>query len=136
MMRNIILLFVVALMTFSTSAYSQSNNKSIEILYFKAKQCACKAKTCNALESDVKSVIDKNFSDKNIEFKRIWLKDTLNKALIEKFNAKPQTIVMVEKKRKKETITDLTEIVHNYSIKRNKEEFEVELQAKIAENLN
>ena len=135
-MRNVVLLFVVALMIFSGTAYSQSSNKSIEILYFKAKQCACKAKTCNALESDIKSVIDKNFSDKNMEFKRVWLKDTLNKALIEKFNAKPQTLVMVEKKRKKETITDLTEIVYNYSKNRDKEEFEVELQAKIEENLN
>lgn len=134
-MRNVILL-VVALMMFSGTAYSQSSNKSIEILYFKAKQCACKAKTCNALEADIKSVIDNNFSDKNIEFKRVWLKDTLNKALIEKFNAKPQTLVMVEKKRKKETITDLTEIVYNYSKNRDKEEFEVELQAKIDENLN
>lgn len=134
-MKNLLLLIAAALIAFSGTAYGQSKNKSIEILYFKAKQCACKARTCNALETDLKTVVDNEFPDDNIEFKRIWLNDKANTALIEKYDAKPQTVVMVEKKRKKETVTDLTEITHNYSIKKNKEVFEKELQAKIAGNL-
>lgn len=134
-MKNSLLLFAIVLITFSSSANSDSKNKSIEILYFKAKQCACKTRVCTAIEAQIKSVVDKNFPDENIEFKRVWLNDKANQALIEKFSAKPQTVVMVEKKRKKETITNLSEIVHNYSVKRNMEVFEKDLKAKITETL-
>lgn len=91
--------------------------------------------TCNALEDQVKSVIEKEFPDKGIEFKRVWLNEKENEALIQKYSAKQQTVVMVKKKKDKETVTDLTEIVHQYSLKKNQEEFEQQMKTTIAENL-
>lgn len=48
------------------------------MLYFKAKQCACKTRACNALENQVKTLIEENFQDKNIVFKHVWLNDKDN----------------------------------------------------------
>ena len=110
-MKQISLFMMVALITISTAAFSQSKNKSVEVLYFKAKQCACKTRACNALENQVKAIIDEDFPDKNIEFKQVWLNDKENAALIEKYHAKAQTVVMVKTKRKKEWSTDLTQPV-------------------------
>jgi hypothetical protein len=91
--------------------------------------------TCNALEDQVKSVINKEFPDKNIEFKRVWLNEKENDALIQKYSAKPQTVVLVKIKKEKETVTDLTEIVKDFSSKQNKEKFETELKEKISASL-
>jgi len=126
---------MVALITISTAAFSQSKNKSVEVLYFKAKQCACKTRACNALENQVKAIIDEDFPDKNIEFKQVWLNDKENAALIEKYHAKAQTVVMVKTKRKKEWSTDLTQPVKNLTVRGKTEIAETELKTLIAENL-
>lgn len=82
-MKKPILFFLVAFLTFSGATFGKSK-ESVEVLYFKAKQCACKTMTCNALEDQVKSVIDKEFQNKNIEFKRVWLNEKENDTLIQK----------------------------------------------------
>lgn len=134
-MKRISLFMMVALIAISTAVFSQSKNKSVEVLYFKAKQCACKSMTCNALEDQIKALIEKDFSGEIIEFKRVWLNEKENEALIAKYNAESQTVVMVTTKKNKETVTDLTEVVHKFSLDRNQEEFENGMKSMIAENL-
>lgn len=124
-----LLLFFIPILTFG-----QKN--TIEVLYFKANLACCKARACNELQADVESVIKKYFVDKNIDFKVVRLADEANKSLIEKYNAKSQTVILVEKKNKTEKSTDLSAIVQNYSRDRNKQKFEEEMQKIIAEVLN
>ena len=133
-MKKSILFFLVAFLILSGATFGKSK-ENIEVLYFKAKQCACKTMTCNAIEDQVKSVIDKEFQNKNIEFKRVWLNEKENDALIQKYSAKPQTVVLVKMKKEKETVTDLTEIVKDFATKQNKEKFETELKEKISASL-
>lgn len=133
-MKKSILFLAVILLAFSGTTFGKSK-EVVEVLYFKAKQCACKTRTCNAVEDQVKSVILKDFPDENIEFKRVWLNEKENEALIQKYSAKPQTVIMVRTKKDKEIVTDLTEIVHQFSLKKNQEEFEKQMKTTIAENL-
>lgn len=134
-MKRISLLMMIALFALSTAAFSQSKNKSVEVLYFKAKQCACKTRVCDALENQVKATIEKDFPDENIVFKRVWLNEKENTALIEKYGAKPQTVVLVKTKRNKEWSADLTEPVKNLTVKGKAETAEADLKNKIAEIL-
>lgn len=126
-------MLVVAMITIIGATHAQSSKNETEILYFKANLSCCKARACNALEADVKSVIEKYFAKKIISFKVVKLADDANKALIEKYNAKSQTVVIV--KKKKETATDVSAIVRDYAIKKDKEKFEKELKNKISECL-
>jgi len=128
-------MLVVAMITIVGSTHAQFSKNETGILYFKANLSCCKARACNALEADVRSVIEKYFADKNISFKVVKLADEANKALIEKYNAKSQTVVIVKKKKRKETVTDVSAIVRNYAIKKDKEMFEKELKNKISECL-
>ena len=133
-MKRINLLMLIMLIV-SSSAFSQSKNKSVEVLYFKAKQCACKTRACNALENQVKTIIGENFPDTNIGFKRVWLNDKENAGLIEKYQAKPQTVVLVKTRRKKEWNTDLSEPVKNLKVRGKTETAQANLKTLIAENL-
>lgn len=133
-MKKSILFFLVAFLTISGATFGKSK-ENVEVLYFKAKQCACKTMTCNALEDQVKSAINKEFPDKNIIFKRVWLNEKENDVLIQKYSAKSQTVVLVKMKKEKETVTDLTEIVKDFALKQNKEKFETELKEKISAHL-
>lgn len=134
-MKQISFFMMVALIAISTAAFSQSKDKTVEVLYFKAKQCACKTRVCDALEGQIKTLIEKDFPGENIEFKRVWLNDKENATLIEKYNAKAQTVVMVNTKRNKELATDLTETIKNLGVKGKTETAEIELKTLIAENL-
>lgn len=104
-----------------------------EVLYFKAELACCQAKACDAIEADVKAIIDNNFDDETVSFKEVKLADASNKELVEIHKAKSQTVVIVAKK--KETIVDVSDIVRNYSRSRNKAVFETELLAKINESI-
>jgi hypothetical protein len=127
---------MVALLSISAGAvFGQSNKKSVEVLYFKANLCRCKAGACNALQADVDSVLIKYFQNENIEFKVIKLADEANKDLVTKFNAKSQTVVIVSTKRKKENAIDVSDIVANYSKSKDKVKFENEMKDKINEIL-
>jgi hypothetical protein len=135
-MKKAVLFFVVAFLTISAEAtFGQSNKKSVEVLYFKADLACCKAKACNALQADVDSVLIKYFQNENIEFKVIRLADEANKELVTKYNAKSQTVMIVSKKRKKENIIDVSDIVANYSKSKDKVKFENEMKDKISESL-
>lgn len=134
-MKKITLLITAFFLLFSVAVFPQSRKKQVEVLYFKAKQCACRTRVCNALENQVKLIIEKNFADENIIFKRVWLNNKENTALIEKYQAKSQTVVLVKTKRKKEWSTDLTGLVKNLTIMGEREKAETDLINKIAENL-
>lgn len=135
-MKKYILFVMVGLLAVSAGAtLGQSNKKSVEVLYFKANLCRCKAGACNALQADVDSVIVKYFQKENIEFKVIKLADAANKELVTRFNAKSQTVVIISKKKKKENVVDVSSIVANYSKTKDKAKFEAEMKAKINESL-
>lgn len=135
-MKKSIILFLIALLAIPAGAtFGQSNKRSIEVLYFKANLACCKAAACNALQNDVDSVIVKYFQDENIEFKVVKLADEANKELVNRYNAKSQTVIIVNKKKKKEHMIDVSDIVANYSKTRNKAKFEDEMKAKIEEIL-
>ncbi|PKP39192.1 MAG: hypothetical protein CVT98_02795 [Bacteroidetes bacterium HGW-Bacteroidetes-15] len=106
-----------------------------EVLYFKAELACCQAKACDAIEADVKAIIDNNFDDETVTFKEVKLAEASNKELVEIHKAKSQTVVIIAKKKKKETIVDVSDIVRNYSRSRNKAVFETELLAKINESI-
>jgi len=127
-----IVLFLVAFLLIGFASVAQK----AEVLYFKAELACCKAKACDALEGDVKAVVEKNFTSEKVTFLEVKLTDESNKELVDKYNAKSQTVVIVTKMRKKETAVDVSDIVRNYSRSQNKEEFEKELVAKINESMN
>lgn len=115
---------------------AQNNKGKIEVLYFKANLACCKAKACNAIETDIQAIILKNFPDNSVSFKEIKLADTLNNALIKKYSAVSQSVIIVKKKKKKEFSTDISYAVKSYIQSQNKEALEAELLSKIAEIKN
>jgi len=133
-MKKTILFLLVAFLTISGTTFGKSK-ENVEVLYFKANLCPCKARTCNALQADVDNVLKSYFAKENIQFKVIQLADEANKELITKYKAESQTVVIIKTKGKNETATDLSVIVKDYAMKQNKEKFETELKEKIAESL-
>jgi len=123
------LILIPVLVFFAIASYAQK----CEILYFKANLPCCHARACNNLEADVKSIIDTKFKDGNVTMKVVKLGDEENKELVEKYNAKSQTVVLVSTKKKNETVVDVSDIVRNYARNNNKDEFETALIAKINE---
>ncbi len=123
-------LLAIALMmlVWGGSAFAQK----MEVLYFKADLACCRAKACDALESDLKSIMESNFNDDNIEFTTVKISDAANKALVEKYNAGSQTVIVLTTQKGDET--DITDVVRNYSRKRDKANFEKELLARLLEN--
>lgn len=134
-MKKIVFLFMVAFLALTVNVFGQSSKKSVEVLYFKANLACCKARACDALQADVDSVLIKYFPKENIKFNVVRLADTLNNDLIAKYNAKSQTVVVVKKKGKKEAATDVSAIVQDYALKRDKDLFENTLKDKISEFL-
>jgi len=130
-MKKIIVLLALSIVTIGLHA--QKN--AVEVLYFKAQLGCCKAAACNNLENEVKDIVEKNFKKKGVTFKQILLADEANKALVEKYDAKSQTIVLVSTKKKKETSVDVSDIVRKYVRSNDKAVFEKELTGKIKESL-
>jgi hypothetical protein len=106
-----------------------------EVLYFKADLPCCQATACNNLETTVKSAVEANFSKGDVVFTTIKLSDPANKALIEKHQAKSQTVILVCKKNNKETVTDISNLVRSYARTNDKAEFEKELLTSIKSSL-
>lgn len=131
--KKFFLFFLIVFLTISEVTFGQSEKSSVEILYFKANLACCKARACNALQKDVDSVIIKYFLDKNIEFKVIRIADTANKDLVEKYNAQSQTVIIRKKNNSKETSKDVSEIVQEYAMFRDKKKFEDEMIKAITE---
>ncbi|HNZ42762.1 MAG TPA: hypothetical protein PLB59_04450 [Bacteroidales bacterium] len=124
-------LFLAFLMISASALFAQSTKGKAEVLYFKANLACCKAKACNVLEADVKSIVEKNYPKGNVVFKVVKIAEESNKALVEKYQAVSQTVIVVKKKKKNDTSINVTDIVKNYMLDQNKETLEKELIAKI-----
>jgi len=91
-MKKLIILSAIVLFT----AISLTAQKA-EVLYFKAALPCCQATACDALEADVKSIIEKNFKKTEVLFREIKLADEASKKLVEQYSAKSQTLIIVNK---------------------------------------
>ena len=129
MKKNVLLFTTLMLIGLATMA------QKAEVLYFKAELPCCQAKACDALEADIKAMVEKKFNAETVIFKEIKLADAANKDIIEKHKAKSQTLVVVSKNNKNETVVDVSNLIRKYSRNQNKAEFESELIAKINESI-
>jgi disulfide oxidoreductase YuzD len=133
-MKKLIVLSL--LLSFSATITFGQKSKPIEIYYFKAELACCRAKACDALENDLKLLIEQKFPDKSVVFKRIKITDEANKSLVEKYKAESQTVIICKKKRSRELFFDVSEIVKEYAYNEDKAIFERELMSKISEIKN
>ncbi len=124
--------FFAVLLIFSTSAFGNPETE-VEAMYFKANLACCKARACNALQADVAEAVSKYSDEKIVSFKVIKLSDKDNKELVDKYDAKSQTVVIYNKEEDK--AIDVTSIVNKYKRDRNKQQLEKELKKKIDEIL-
>lgn len=129
MKKSIVILFVMSFFVIQTYA------QKVEVLYFKAKLACCAAKACANLEGQVKSVVEKNFKTSDVIFKSIMLTDSANTALIQKYNAQSQTVVVVQLKKKKAQTKDVSSIVRDFSRSKDEATFEKDIVAAIKEML-
>lgn len=110
-MKKILIVLVAALLySFSSSA------QKAEFLYFKAELACCKAKACNSLEGDIKTMLEANYPKGNVVFKTIKIADEVNNELVTKYNAKSQTCILVVKKKKGDLYYDMSELAKKYMI--------------------
>ena len=126
-MKKLLVISVTILMTLTVLAASPK--KGVEVLYFKAQLSCCQARACNTLENDIKTLIAANFDASKVTFTEILLTDEKNKALIEQYKAKSQTVVVVNAKKKK--TMDVSDLVRTYLRNGDKATFEKELIQKI-----
>ena len=126
-MKKLLVISVTILMTLTVLAASPK--KGVEVLYFKAQLSCCQARACNTLENDIKTLIAANFDSSKVTFTEVLLADTKNKALIEQYKAKSQTVVVVNAKKKK--TMDVSDLVRTYLRNGDKATFEKELIQKI-----
>ncbi|MBC8343977.1 MAG: hypothetical protein ISR55_09615 [Bacteroidetes bacterium] len=132
-MKKSILVISSFLVILSLNLKAQTNSVKAEVLYFKANLACCQAKACNALEGDIRSVVEKLYPSGDVVIKVIRLADPANKALVEKFSAKSQTVVIVSKNKKTEKTVDVSEIIRNYSTNKDRASFETEINNRITE---
>jgi hypothetical protein len=109
--------------------------QKVEVLYFKANLPCCHAKACTNLEGQVKEVVEKNFTKKDVIFKTVLLAESENAELVSKYNAKSQTVIVVSKNKKKEQFEDVSDIVRNFNRTKEQSEFEQKITASIKKML-
>lgn len=123
---------ITLLLLFSLSSFAQKKSNSVVVLYFKAELACCKARACNQLEADVNKVIKQNFENKKVTFKEIKLNDAANQAVIDLYNAKSQTVILVAtNKKNKTTSVDVSAIIAEYATNNNFESFSEKLTEEI-----
>ena len=130
-MKKILLILLLAIIAGTATTFAQQKKGGIEVLYFKANLACCKARACNALETEVTKIINKNFDGKAVTFHQVRLSDTTNNDLIRKYHAKSQTLVIVYKKRKKEKSIDASSILRDFVATRDTTKLETDLIARI-----
>lgn len=126
------LILISALIFINLSAFSQK----AEVIYFKANLPCCQATACNNLENQVKGIVESNFTDDNVVFTTKKIADPDNKDLVEKYNAKSQTLIIVgTNKKKKNNTLDVSDILRKYLRSEDADELENTLVAKIKESM-
>lgn len=131
-MKKFIFFFVIIMLS-CLFLNAQSAKNKIEVLYFKANLACCKARSCNALESDIQKIISESYPDSSVVLTEVKLADSANNALIAKYNAESQTVVIIRKKKNKEFSIDVTDVVKAYIQNQNKETLKQQLIAKVDE---
>ncbi len=127
-MKKTALILMIALLGISGVTYGQST----EVLYFKANLACCKARACNRLENDIEKIIKDNFEEDKVAFRTIKIADPDNKTLVEKYNARSQTVVVVkDRKILKDKELDISDVVARYARAGNKKAIEKEIVEKI-----
>lgn len=109
-MKKFYLIGIILLCSFSI--FSQK----AEFLYFKAKLSCCQARSCNALEGEIKKIIESNFKPEEVVFKTVLIDAPENKELVEKYQAKSQTCILIVNHKKNVLDYNLTTFVRNYQI--------------------
>ena len=117
-MKKINVIMLIAFMAFASTGIAQQNNA--EVLFFKAELSCCKARACEQLEKDIKSIVEENFSDNELAFRSVKIADKENKALVNKYNAKSQTVVVADKNGEEKSI-DISDLVSRYQKTKDKE---------------
>jgi adenylate kinase family enzyme len=92
---------IILSLVVSIGAMAQNSSKKMEVLYFKANLSCCQARTCQNLENVTKEIITNNFPANEVVFKTVALTDEANKKLVDTYNAKSQTLIILNKKKKK-----------------------------------
>jgi len=128
-MKKINVIMLIAFMASASTGIAQQNNA--EVLFFKAELSCCKARACEQLEKDIKSIIEENFSDNELVFRSVKIADNENKALVDKYNAKNQSVVVVTDKSGEEKFIDISDLVARYQKNQNKESVKNEIVKKI-----
>ncbi|HKK68428.1 MAG TPA: hypothetical protein VJ946_09450 [Bacteroidales bacterium] len=128
-MKKINVIMLIAFMAFASTGIAQQNNA--EVLFFKAELSCCKARACEQLEKDIKSIVEENFSDNELTFRSVKIADKENKALVGKYDAKSQSVVVVTDKSGEEKFIDISDLVARYQKNQNKESVKKEIVKKI-----
>ncbi len=128
-MKKINVIMLIAFMAFASTSIAQQNNA--EVLFFKAELSCCKARACEQLEKDIKSIVEENFSDNELTFRSVKIADKENKALVGKYDAKSQSVVVVTDKSGEEKFIDISDLVARYQKNQNKESVKNEIVKKI-----
>jgi len=131
MKKSIILTFALLL---SVAAFSQKGTTAV-LMYFKADLACCKARACAAIENDVKTIVEKNFTNGNVVFKEVKISDPENAALVEQYKAQSQTVILVVNRKKKISSAEATSILKTYQQNGDKAAFEEALVKFINENI-
>jgi len=128
-MKTLNVIMLIAFMAFASTGIAQQNNA--EVLFFKAELSCCKARACEQLEKDIKSIVEENFSDNELTFRSVKIADKENKALVGKYDAKSQSVVVVTDKSGEEKFIDISDLVARYQKNQNKESVKNEIVKKI-----
>lgn len=86
--------FKLSILVFLLSTSTIFSQKA-EVLYFKANLSCCQARACNNLENQVKGVVESNYTSDEVVFKSIRIANEENAELVEKFNAKSQSVIVL-----------------------------------------
>jgi hypothetical protein len=130
-MKKIPFLLLLSFLLMVATASAKDKKNVIEVLYFKANLACCKAKACNALEANVKEIVDKNWTDGSVTFRQVKLSDSTNAELVKKYNAQSQTLILVKSTRKKDASLDISTILQEYAKTNDAQKFENEFTAKV-----
>ena len=132
-MKKILFILLLAIIAGTATTFAQQKKTGVEVLYFKANLACCKAKACNNLEANVKSIVEKNWADGSVTFRQVKLSDTLNNELIKKYNAQSQTLVIVKTYKKKTTSVDISPILKEFAKTNDTTKFKSEFTVKVNE---
>jgi len=135
-MKKTIFVLIIAMFAISVSAFSQKKGTTVEVLYFKADLKCCQAATCNAISGKMQTIIEEAYPDGNVTFTIVKIADEANSELVEKYDAKSQTVVVVKKRKAKESSVDISDIVNEYYTSKDEEKFKTNVLTKIDDLIN